>query len=95
MDSDTLKRLRERYKDNPDVQALLQELTELEIKLQNADILAMTVDVSIQRGLDPRSLIGDARLNYGQPWEFKYATKKQLLRYKNGLEEIRRKFPED
>lgn len=98
MDEETRKRIKNIRKrgENSDIEFLLWKIEELSSKLIDADILAMTVDVSIQRkGLDPRSLVGDARLNYGQPWKFKYADKKDLLRYKNGLEEIRRKFPED
>jgi len=51
----------------------------------------MTVDTAIKRGgLDSRSLVGDARLNYGQPWKYEHATKKQLLSYKGGIPEIKK-----
>ena len=94
MDEETRKRIqaiRRRSGKNPNIEFLLSELILLDLKLQNADILAMTVDVAIKRGgLDSRSLVGDARLNYGQPWEYEYATKKQLLRYKGGSPEIKK-----
>ncbi len=68
---------------------LRNEVQELSLRLQYADILAMTVDVLVQRGaLDPRSLIGDARLIYGEPWKYKYASKEVLLKYKGGIEEV-------
>lgn len=68
---------------------LVNEIQGLLLRLRDADILAMTVDVLVQRGaLDPRSLIGDARLIYGEPWKYEYASKKVLLGYKGGIEEV-------
>ena len=98
MDEETRKRIgniTRNSKKNSDIEFLLLELIQLDSKLKDADVLAMTVDVSIQRGLDPRSLIGDARLIYGRPWEFEYANKKYLLRYKNGIEEVQQKLSKD
>lgn len=104
MDEETrrkIKEIREKYKDNADVQTLLQKLTELELKLQDADILAMTVDILVKRGLiekrglDARSLIADARLDYGNPWEYEHADRGTLLRYKGGIEEVQQMLSED
>ena len=79
-----------------DVEFLLQEIDGLLSKLQDADILAMTVDVLVQRGiLGSRALVGDARLNYGEPWDFEYAARDVLLRYKSGLTEVKRNLSED
>lgn len=79
-----------------DVEFLLQEIDGLLSKLQDADILAMTVDVLVQRGiLGSRSLVGDARLNYGEPLDFEYAARDVLLRYKGGLTEVKRNLSED
>ena len=79
-----------------DVEFLLQEIDGLLSKLQDADILAITVDVLVQRGiLGSRALVGDARLNYGEPWDFEYAARDVLLRYKSGLTEVKRNLSED
>ncbi len=56
---------------------------ELELKLKDADVLAMIIDISVQRGiLNSRSLIADARLDYGEPWKYKHLTEEEILRYK-------------
>ena len=92
MDAKTIKRIREKYKYDKDIILLLQERDGLLLKLQDADILAMVIDVSVERGLNSRSLIGDARLNYGQPWEYEHADREILLRYEEGLEEVKRRL---
>ena len=44
----------------------------------------------IKRGvLGERSAIADARLNYGEPWEYKHLTEKQLQRHKDRSQELR------
>jgi len=86
-----IKNIRKKSGKNSDIEFLVLELITSDLKLQNADILAMTVDTAIKRGgLDSRSLVGDARLNYGQPWKYEHATKKQLLSYKGGIPEIKK-----
>lgn len=72
-----------------DVNFLISELTVLELKLVDADILAMTTDVAVKRGsLNARSLIADARLDYGNPWKYEHATEKHLLSYRRGIPEV-------
>ena len=79
----------DKYKDNEDVLFVLSRLTSLETKLIAADIMAMMIDIAIQRDrLDARSYIGDARLNYGMPWEYEFANKKLLLGYRGRIEEV-------
>lgn len=92
MDEETKKfieEVREKYKDNREVQFLLLELANLEIKLIGADIMAMAVDVAVRRGiLDSRCLISDTRNDYGSPWEYEFADKKLLMEYKGGIDEV-------
>ncbi len=55
----------------------------LETKLKEADILAMAIDIAVQRGiLNSRSLIADSRLNYGDPWKYEHLTEKEIIHYK-------------
>lgn len=93
MDEEIKRRLediRTRLGGNEDFEFLLLEFTQLELKLIAADILAMTTDVAVQRGiLDSRSLIADARLNYGGPWKYEYATREDLLGYRGGIPEVK------
>jgi len=73
-----------------DVDFLLSELAGLELKLIDADFLAMTTDIAVKRGvIDARSRIADARLNYGEPWKYEYAKKEHLLRYMGGVPEVK------
>ena len=45
----------------------------LQLKLRDADIVMKVIDDLIKGGaLDARSIIGDARLNYGDPYDYKY-----------------------
>ena len=92
MDEETKNRIKgmwEKYSDNKDVQFLLAEFVNLELKLIDADVMAMMIDIAIQGGrLDARSLIGDARLEYGNPWEYEFAKKDYLLKYKGGIDEV-------
>lgn len=92
MDEGTRKKINEmwtKYRDNKEVQLLLAEFVNLELKLVDADVMAMMIDIAIKRDrLDARSLIGDARLSYGKPWEFGFAKRDYLLRYQGGIEEV-------
>lgn len=92
MDEETRKKINEieiKYNDNEEIQFLLLQLASLELKLKSADVMAMTIDLAIQKGkLDSRSLIGDARLEYGNPWEYEFASKKLLLGYRGGIDEV-------
>jgi hypothetical protein len=55
-------------------------------KLESADILALTIDVMIQRGIiNPRSAIADARLNYGEPNTYEFIDERVLNKYKEKL----------
>ena len=55
----------------------------LELKLKDADILALAIDVAVQDGrLNARSLIADTRLNYGVPWNYGHLTVKEVLYWK-------------
>ena len=74
---------------------LLLEISQLEMRLASADVMAMMIDVFVQRGyLNSRSLVGDARLDYGEPWNYKYASRKILEMLGKGLPEIERLFKE-
>ena len=90
-----IKKIRSKLRNNfpvkpEDVDFLLLELTQLELKLISADILAMTTDVLIKRGvLGSRSLVADARLDYGEPWKYEYVSKKQLKGYQDRIEELK------
>lgn len=54
-----------------------RDLNEMEIELRAADALAKAVDDAVQSGwLNARSTIADARLNYGQPFEYKWTKRK-------------------
>jgi len=48
---------------------LATDLMSAKLKLRDADIMAATIDVAMDRGLlDARSSVGDARLAYGPPF---------------------------
>jgi len=50
------------------------EAERLRTKLVAADILAATIDQQVQRKtLGSRSAISDARLQYGEPWQYEFA----------------------
>jgi len=84
-----VEKIRRKYKDDKDMEFLILQLSSLETRLISADVMAMCVDVAIKRGLlDARTLIGDARLNYGTPWEYEFASKKHLLGYQGGIEGV-------
>lgn len=84
-----IEEIRARYSDNKDVQFLLTRLTQLEVKLVDADVMAMMADVAIgRRLLDPRSGIADARISYGTPWEYEFAPRRLLLGYEGGIPEV-------
>ncbi len=93
MDKETKRRIeeiREKYKDNPDIQLLVSNLTALELKLRDADVTAVMIDVAVRRGLlDARSGIADARISYGTPWEYEFARRDYLLKCKGDIEEVR------
>jgi hypothetical protein len=90
MDEETKKRIYrmwEKYKDNKDVQFLLSQFVNLELKLVDADVIALCIDETTKKGLlDHRSLINDARLEYGVPGEYEFASKKFLSAYKERKE---------
>ncbi len=92
MDKETkefIEEIRAKYRDNKEIQLLLLELANLEIKLIGADVMAMMIDVAVRRDLlGERSPIADARLNYGTPWEYEFADKKLLLGYRGGIDEV-------
>jgi hypothetical protein len=92
MDEEIKKKINEietKYKENKDIKFLLLQLANLEIKLIGADVMAMAIDIAVRRDiLDSRSLISDARLSYGTPWEYEFADKKLLLGYKGGIDEV-------
>jgi hypothetical protein len=98
MDKETqqeLEKIRRKYKSNKNVEFLFSQLANLEIKLIGADIMAMMVDIAVKRGtLDSRSPISDSRNNYGTPWEYLFASKKLLLEYRGGIEEVQEKLSE-
>lgn len=85
MDEETRKKIeaiKVKYRGNPDIEFLL-------LKLSDADVMAMMVDVAIgRRILDPRSGIADSRLSYGTPWEYEFAPRRLLLGYQGGIEEV-------
>jgi len=82
-----VKDIRTRLKNNnpitpEDIEFLLSELSQLELKLIDADILALTTDIAVQKGvIGSRSLIADARLDYGEPWKYEHAIRERLLGY--------------
>jgi len=86
MDEETRKKINEmweKYKGDKDVQFLLSQFVNLELKLIDADIMALCIDETTKRGLlDQRSLINDARLEYGSPGEYEFADEKFLAAYK-------------
>ena len=86
MDEEKRKKINamwKKYSDNKDVQFLLLELGILELKLRDADVMAMCVDIITKKGLlDHRSLINDARLEYGIPEEYEFAKEDYLQKYK-------------
>lgn len=85
----TIEEIRKKYKYNKDVEFLLSQLDNLEIKLIDADVMAMAIDVAVRRGrLNSRSLISDTRNNYGNPWEYEFADKELLLKYRGGIHEV-------
>jgi hypothetical protein len=89
-DDEIIKEIERKYKGNKDIGFLLLKLFRMAIKLRDSDLMALTIDVYTQRGLlDERSLINDARLDYGNPWEYEFAEKKLLLNYKGGIEEVK------
>ncbi len=92
MDEETRKKINEieiKYNDNKEIQFLLLQLASLELKLRSADVMAMMIDVAVQREkLNARSLIADARLEYGNCWEYEFARKGYLLGYKGGIDEV-------
>ncbi len=96
MDEETRKiieEMRKKYKDNKEVQFLFSELASLELKLISADVMALTIDVLIQRGmLGERSLVADARIDYGTPWEYEFADKDLLLRYRGGIDGVKERL---
>lgn len=62
------------------------EKEKLLLKLCDADILAMTIDVMVQRGvINPRCAIADARLNYGEPNKYEFTDEKKLIKYREKL----------
>lgn len=62
------------------------EKEELELKLKDADIMAMAIDIAVLRHwIDSRSPISDARLNYGEPYEYKNLTEKEIAYHKKRL----------
>ncbi len=53
---------------------LQREVFRLRIALRNADAMARAVDKLVERGaLDARSLVADARLDYGEPWKYEFS----------------------
>jgi hypothetical protein len=86
MDEEAKKRINEmwkKYEHDSDVLFLLSRLANLEIKLISADVMAMCIDETTKkRLLDHRSLINDARLEYGVPGEYEFASKKFLAAYR-------------
>ncbi len=90
MDEETRKKIKEietKYKDDEDVEFLLLQLSILELKLRDADVMAMCIDETTKkRLLDHRSLINDARLEYGIPGEYEFASEKFLSAYKTKKE---------
>ena len=96
MDEETKKEIEDirlKYRDNKEVQLLFSELSNLEIKLRAADLMALTIDVLIQRGmLGERSLVADARIDYGTPWEYEFANKDLLLRYRGGIDGVKERL---
>lgn len=49
------------------------DVTEMRLKLRDADAVMKLIDEWIVKGLlDPRSAIADARLDYGQPFEYEF-----------------------
>ncbi len=91
-----IKKVREKYSNNPEIQYLLDIIGSLEIRLISADIMAMMIDVATRRRgldgeqlLDERSEIADARLSYGPPWEYEFADRNLLLGYKGGIDEVK------
>lgn len=84
-----IKEITIKYQDHPDIRWLLSEIFNLELKLVDADVMAMLVDVAVKRGLlDARSGISDARNDYGTPWEYEFAPRRLLLGYKGGIPEV-------
>lgn len=84
-----LEEIRKKYKGNKDIDFLLLKLFRMSVKLRDADLMALTIDVYTQRKmLDERGLINDARLDYGMPWEYEFADRNFLLRYKEGIPEV-------
>jgi hypothetical protein len=62
------------------------EKEKLLLKLYSADILVMTIDEMINRGvINPRSVIADARLNYGEPYQYEFIDEKTLKKYRDKL----------
>ncbi len=52
------------------------EVCQLLIKLRDADEIAKAIDELVKRGaLDARSLVADARLNYGTPYIYEFSKK--------------------
>lgn len=55
------------------------ELSDAKIALISADLVMEAIDIQVGRNLlDSRSMIADARLNYGTPFKYKYAPKDML-----------------
>ena len=55
----------------------------LELKLKDADILVMVIDMAIsQRTLSSRSPIADARLSYGEPGRYEHLSEREIAIYK-------------
>jgi hypothetical protein len=96
MDEETkqfIEEVRVKYRGNKDIELLLLEFANLEMKLIGADVMAMMVDIAVRRGgIDERGIIADARLNYGMPWEYEFADEKLLSEYKGGIEEVKEVF---
>ena len=96
MDEEDNKRIKEierRYKDNKDMEFLLLKLFRMATKLRDADLMALTIDVYTQRRLlDERSLINDARIDYGSPWEYEFVDKDLLLRYRGGIDGVKERL---
>jgi hypothetical protein len=53
---------------------VFQENAKLRLKLRAADAVMMKIDYAIRCGqLNPRTLIADARLDYGNPDEYEFS----------------------
>ncbi len=60
---------------NPDCERcqLLREIERLTTALQSADVMANAIDELVnRRGMNSRSIVSDARLQYGDPWQYQF-----------------------